>query len=219
MARTASTRAISYFAFRCYSEIVANRPAWNRWPIRCFLSASVSFPPRRIPPRPSSSLFAVAARSSRRVLVPVASYPTRCFINENEGASYIFLTRARGVGRLLSLRTSFFPPRISSFRHRCFHSSRRCLSAGREAPVYPAVSSSSLFAVTSPLLAAVILLSVYRTGLWGMRQRALREINSDRYHACLGKPSQNSQKRKRRGKEGKKTNREEGKQEKRTAAF
>lgn len=39
----------------------------------------------------------------------------------------------------------------------------------------PALCSPSL----PPLLAAVILLSVYRTGLPGMRQRALRKINSD----------------------------------------
>lgn len=123
LARTASTRAISYFAFRCYSEIVANRPARNRWPVRCF------------PPHLSRSSSAVPAISSLPFLpfawstklpaswFPSASYPTRCFINENEGASYIFLTR--GVGPALVPHPSFFPSRISSLRHYCFHFPRR----------------------------------------------------------------------------------------------
>lgn len=60
--------------------------------------------------------FSLPSSSCSDVLVPAASYPTRCFINENEGASYIFLTR--GVGRLLSsilfsfLRGSLFLPTL-----------------------------------------------------------------------------------------------------------
>lgn len=149
-ARTASTRAISYFAFRCYSEIVANRPAWNRWPVRCFPPhLSRFFPvllgsPSPIHPPDRRSL------SALDVLVPAASYPTRCFINENEGASYIFLTRQSRPA--LVLHPSFFPSWISPFRHYCYHFPRRSHRPDGEYPHNPPRSSPrSLFAVTSTI--------------------------------------------------------------------
>lgn len=137
-ARTASTRAISYFAFRCYSEIVANRPAWNRWPVRCFLPHLSRFflvlllvfpsPPNR------------CSLSAPNVLVPAASYPTRCFINENEGASYIFLTHQSRPA--LVLHPSFFPSWISSsFRHYCYHFPRRSRRSDGEYPHNPPFSA------------------------------------------------------------------------------
>lgn len=62
--------APSYFAFRCYSEIVANRTVL--WLVAFLLY---------LYPRPASFFHGT-------------SYPTRCFINENEGATYIFLDPA-----------------------------------------------------------------------------------------------------------------------------
>jgi len=115
-ARTASTRAISYFAFRCYSEIVANRPAWNRWPVRCFLPHLSRFFPvlLLVPPLPSTQ--PLLALEAPNVLVPAASYPTRCFINENEGASYIFLTQSRPAPSFfLSIMDLFLPTLLLPF--------------------------------------------------------------------------------------------------------
>lgn len=167
MARTASTRAISYFAFRCYSEIVANAPPGTAGPSVASLAHLSRFLHGEYlllaPPPPSP---AVAARSSqRRVLVPAASYPTRCFINENEGASYIFLTRARTRPALvppslfLSIAYLFFPTPLFPF-------SPDVLTAERERrPYIPrCVFLLSVRRHFSSLLAAVILLSVYRTG-------------------------------------------------------
>jgi len=118
----ARSRAIGYFAFRCYSKIVANRRPRDERHRRSVpllpLHPSLSLPPSRGirgGPVPASALLT----------------PTRCFINENEGASYIFLTR--GVGRpssaipLLSSRRSSPPPCLLFRRssRRCFHSARR----------------------------------------------------------------------------------------------
>jgi len=156
-------------------------------------TASVSFLPRF-----SSFLFAHPPNrysfSTPDVLVPAASYPTRCFINENEGASYIFLTYQSRPA--LVLHPSFFPSWISSFWHYCYHFPRRSHSLDGEYPHNSSHFSSRRLCSPSlpPLLAAVILLSVHRTGLSGMRQRARRKINSDWHHACFGNPSQNLQK-------------------------
>lgn len=148
-ARTASTRAISYFAFRCYSEIVANRPAWNRWPVRCFLLHLSRFFPVLLLVSPSPSTQPLLALEAPNVLVPAASYPTRCFINENEGASYIFLTQSRPA---LVLHLSFFPSWISSFRHYCYYFPRRSHRPDGEYPHNsPRSPLLSLFAVTSTI--------------------------------------------------------------------
>lgn len=110
-------------------------------------TASVSFLPGTFsflsPLRPSTR----CSLSAPDVLVPAASYPTRCFINENEGASYIFLTRPA-----LVLYPSFFPSWISSFRHYCYHFPRRSRRPDGEYPHNPPHSPPlSLFAVTSTI--------------------------------------------------------------------
>lgn len=88
--------------------------------------------------------------SALDVLVPAASYPTRCFINENEGASYIFLTRQSRPA--LVLHPSFFPSWISPFRHYCYHFPRRSHRPDGEYSHNPPRSSPrSLFAVTSTI--------------------------------------------------------------------
>lgn len=144
-------------------------------------TASVSFLPTVllfVSPSPSTQpLLALGSR----VLVPAASYSTRCFINENEGASYIFLTKSRPA---LVFHPSFFPSWISSFWHYCYHFPRHSHRLDEEL-TQPGVLLRPLYSPSlPPLLAAVILLSVYWTGLPGMRQRALRKINSDWHHAC-----------------------------------
>lgn len=104
-------------------------------------TASVSFlPGPAVSPSPSTQpLLALGAPD---VLVPAASYPTRCFINENEGASYIFLSRQSRPALVLHL--SFFPSWISSFRHYCYHFPRRFSPPGWRIPTQPAAFSAPL---------------------------------------------------------------------------
>lgn len=112
----------------------------------------------------------------------------------------IFSLPAESAGVLSPILLSFLRGSLPS-EHHCFHFPRRRhppSPSPRDAPHRRPFSSFYFLPFARlgspslpPLLAAVILLSVYRTGLRGMRQRALREINSDWYHACLGKPSWN----------------------------
>lgn len=188
-----ATRAINHFAFRCYSEIVANHStAYKRWPVRSLLPTASSqrdFPflsPFLFHPRLNQT--PLCSSILRRTVSSPVSYPPGCFINENEGASYIFLTRCSLPIHLPLLLLSI-PPFFLSFAVSSpstvsiFLGSSHCrLNPPRICPL--SLCSLSL----PPLLVAVILLSVYRAGLRGMRQRVLGEINSDWYHACLGKP-------------------------------
>lgn len=137
-------------------------------------TASVSFlldsHPFVSPRRPASR-----CALSASLVVPAASYPTRCFINENEGASYIFLTRGESARPLSSILLSihrgslflptllfpfsptFSPPRQDEGIRHSFLS----LSLFLSFPLY----SPSL--ALSPAAVILLFIYIYRTGLSG----------------------------------------------------
>lgn len=155
-ARIASTRAISYFAFRCYSEIVANCPAWNRWPVRCFLPHLSRFLSIPIPLSPLTNLPAAAlSRFSPALLT------RRDVLLMKMKRLLIFSLLAES--RPGSCSPSFFLSIVDLFslQHYDFHFPRRshCRGKGthRVSPFSLPLCSPSL--ALSP--AAVILLFVY----------------------------------------------------------
>lgn len=124
----------------------------------------------------------------------------------------IFSLPARALGRLLSSVPLSFH-RVSLLSDTAVSIfPRRSHCRARKTPVHPPLCLPSLCSPSLLLIARggnITFRIPDRPALRGMRQRALREINSDWYHACLGKPSQNLQKRSGgEGKEGKKANKE-----------
>lgn len=184
LACIASTRAISYFAFRCYSEIVANRPAWNWWPVRCFqphLSRFFSIPP--IPLSFLASLCSLSA-SSRQPLL------TRRDVLLMKMKGLLIFSFPREESARLSCPSFFFLSIVdlSFFRHHCFHFPRPTFSpkASFSSRVSFFLFSLSLSSVTCTIArGGNITFHIYRTGLprGNATTSSAREINSDWYHA------------------------------------